>query len=87
VQQRASEALARQSIPGIWAHWVLVVVALTTASATSAHPARMAVAAFWMVLVGVGRLVIAGSLDEMRRAQPRLWDHLFRVGLVASSAS
>jgi signal transduction histidine kinase/CheY-like chemotaxis protein/HPt (histidine-containing phosphotransfer) domain-containing protein len=87
VQRRASDALARQSIPGIWAHWVLVVVALTTASATSAHPARMAGAGLWTVLVGVGRLVIAGSLDEMRRAQPRLWDHLFRVGLVVSSAS
>ena len=87
VQRRASDALARQSVPGILAHWVLVAVALTTASVGRAHPRAMAAAALWMGLVGVGRLVVARSLTEMRASQPLLWGRLFRAGLVVSSAT
>jgi signal transduction histidine kinase/CheY-like chemotaxis protein len=87
VQRRASESLARQSIPGIWAHWVLVVVVLTTASISGAHPVAMGIAAAWMALVGLGRLVVARSLVEMRASQPALWGRLFRAGLVVSSVT
>jgi hypothetical protein len=87
VQRRASDTLARQSVPGILAHWVLVVVALTTTSMGRAHPRAMAAAAFWMGLVGVGRLVVARSLTEMRASQPLLWGRLFRTGLAVSSAT
>jgi signal transduction histidine kinase/CheY-like chemotaxis protein len=87
VQRRASEALARQSVPGIFAHWVLVVVVLTTASISRAHPGAMAVAAVWMGLVGVGRLVVARSWVEMRASRPLVWGRLFLAGLVASSVT
>jgi signal transduction histidine kinase/DNA-binding response OmpR family regulator len=87
VRRRTSEALARQSVPGIAAHWVLVVVALTTASVTRSHPAAMAVAAIWMALVGIGRLIVARSLTEMRTSRPLLWGRLFQAGLVLSSAT
>jgi len=87
VELRASDALARQSIPGIFAHWVLVGVALATASASRAHPLGMAAAALWMALVGVGRIVVARSWVEMRGARPLVWSRLFRLGLMVSSAS
>jgi signal transduction histidine kinase/CheY-like chemotaxis protein len=87
IERRASEALARQSIPGIVAHWVLVAVALTTSSVSRAHPLAMTAAALWMALVGVLRLVVAQSLAEMRAARPLAWGRLFRAGLVASSAT
>jgi signal transduction histidine kinase/CheY-like chemotaxis protein len=87
VQRRAADALARQSVPGILAHWVLVAVALTTASLGRAHPRAIVAAALWMGLIGVGRLFVARSLTEMRASQPVLWGRLFRAGLVVSSAT
>jgi signal transduction histidine kinase/DNA-binding response OmpR family regulator len=87
VQRRAFEALARQSVPGIAAHGVLVVVALTTASVTRSHPVAMAAAALWMVLVGIGRLIVARNLAELRTSRPLLWGRLFQAGLVLSSAT
>jgi signal transduction histidine kinase/CheY-like chemotaxis protein len=87
VHLRASEALASQSIPGILAHWVLVGVALATATVTRAHPWGTVAVALWMVLIGVGRLIVAHSLGQMRAERPLLWERLFRAGLVASSAT
>jgi signal transduction histidine kinase/CheY-like chemotaxis protein len=87
VHMRASEALASQSIPGILAHWVLVGVALATATVARTHPWGTAGVALWMVLIGVGRLIVAHSLGAMRAERPLLWERLFRAGLVASSAT
>jgi signal transduction histidine kinase/CheY-like chemotaxis protein len=87
LERRASEALARQSIPGIVAHWVLVGVVLTTSSVSRAHPLAMTAATLWMALIGALRLVVANSLVEMRAARPLAWVRLFRAGLVVSSAT
>src|SRR5580658_7997270 len=78
LERRASEALARQSIPGIVAHWVLVGVVLTTSSVSRAHPLAMTAATLWMALIGALRLVVANSLVEMRAARPLAWVRLFR---------
>jgi len=86
VERRGAEALARQSVPGIVAHWVLVAVALSTASFLRAHPAWIAAGVVWMGVVGIARLGVARSL-ELRGTRPDLWRRLFRVGLVASSAT
>jgi signal transduction histidine kinase/CheY-like chemotaxis protein/HPt (histidine-containing phosphotransfer) domain-containing protein len=80
-------ALARQSIPGLFAHWVLVGVILATSSAMRSYPASIAVAATWFALVGVLRLIVARSFSSYGRKNPSPWALWFALGVILSSAS
>ena len=61
VQRSASESLARQSVAGVYGHWVLASVVLWTATVARHHPAGALVAATWVALVGAGRVAVAKS--------------------------
>jgi signal transduction histidine kinase/DNA-binding response OmpR family regulator len=87
VHQSAGESLARQSIAGVYAHWLLATVVLLTASFTRSHPVGSAVAAVWIGLVGGGRLLVARSFATMWASRPGAWTRLFRGGLLLSSAT
>ncbi|MGH7436902.1 MAG: ATP-binding protein [Polyangiaceae bacterium] len=80
-------ALARQSVPGLFAHWVLVAVILATSSAMRAYPASIPIAAAWFAGVGAFRLVIARSFPTRGRKQPARWASLFTLGVLLSSAT
>src|SRR5271156_3907664 len=87
VRCSASEALARQSVPGIFGHWVLVAVLLATTSASAAHPRRAGGVGVWMLCVGTFRLVTAKAFDKVYPLSPAGWSRLFQTGLVLSSAT
>jgi signal transduction histidine kinase/CheY-like chemotaxis protein len=87
VRHAASEALARQSVAGIFGHWVLVALLLATTSVSAAHPGRAAALGIWMLSVGSFRLFIAKAFDRVYPLSPALWSGLFRAGLVLSSAT
>jgi signal transduction histidine kinase/CheY-like chemotaxis protein len=87
IELATNEALARQSVAGIFGHWVLVAVLLATTSIAIAHPPGAALAGLWMVLIGVGRLFAAKSFGRRYATQPRVWSLLFFVGLALSSAT
>jgi signal transduction histidine kinase/CheY-like chemotaxis protein len=78
-------ALARQSVPGIFSHWALVVVLLATTSVAAKHPLGAAMAGAWMALIGVGRLLVAKSFTRLYPRSPAVWVKLFGLGLVLSS--
>ena len=87
VELASYEALARQSVSGIFGHWALVVILLATTSIAASHPLLAALAGAWMGLVGVGRLLVARAFASMGPSKPALWASLFRLGLVCSSAT
>ena len=87
VARSAAEALARQSAAGVYGHWVLAAVVLSTATFARAHPVGTAFAAAWVGLVGSGRLAVARSFASLWASRPALWTRLFRGGLVLSSAT
>ncbi len=87
VRSSACEALARQSVPGIFANWVLVAVILATSAVARAHPAVIVVAAAWMGALGVWRLSVAKSFPRLYPSRPTLWGRLFSTGVVLSSAT
>ena len=87
VERSASESLARQSAAGVYGHWVLAAVVLSTASVTRAHPLATGFAAIGIVLVGCGRLAVAHSFARVWGSNPARWTNLFRAGLLVSSAT
>jgi signal transduction histidine kinase/CheY-like chemotaxis protein len=87
VETETHEALARQSIPGLYGIWVLAAVVLSTATAARAHLVATFAAAVWLVLVGLGRLTVAKSFARLYPKDPILWTRLFRAGLVLSSTT
>ena len=87
VARGAAEALARQSAAGVYGHWVLAAVVLSTATFARAHPVGTAFASAWVGLVGFGRLAVARSFASLWASRPALWTRLFRGGLVLSSAT
>ena len=87
VQRSASESLARQSVAGVYGHWVLAAVVLWTATLARHHPFGALLGATWVGLVGCGRLVVAKSFATMWAARPARWTRLFRLGLVLSSVT
>ena len=87
VARSAAEALARQSAAGVYGHWVLAAVVLSTATFARAHPVGTAFAAAWVGLVGCGRLAVATSFASLWAYRPALWTRLFRGGLLLSSAT
>jgi signal transduction histidine kinase/CheY-like chemotaxis protein/HPt (histidine-containing phosphotransfer) domain-containing protein len=87
VELASNEALARQSVAGIFSHWVLFAVLLGTTSVAAAHPRGASIAATWIVLLGIGRLLVARSFSRMSATKPVLWSRLFGLGLALSSAT
>jgi signal transduction histidine kinase/DNA-binding response OmpR family regulator len=87
VHRSAGESLARQSVAGVYAHWLLATVVLLTASFTRAHPVSSALAGVWIGLVGAGRLLVARSFPAMWASRPGAWTGMFRGGLLLSSAT
>ncbi|HEX3771945.1 MAG TPA: ATP-binding protein [Polyangiaceae bacterium] len=87
IRRTASESLARQSAAGVYGHWVLAAVVLSTGSVARAYPAIALAAGAWVFLVGCGRLAVARSFARLWDARPELWTALFRGGLIASSAT
>ncbi len=85
VQRSAGESLARQSVAGVYGHWVLASVVLWTATVARHHPAGALVAATWVALVGAGRVAVAKSFSRMWATRATLWTRLFRTGLALSS--
>jgi signal transduction histidine kinase/CheY-like chemotaxis protein len=86
-QDSAAEALARQSVPSILAHWVIAALTLATSDAARSSPALVAVVALWFGLLGTMRLAVAKAFPRLYRARPTLWRRLFSVGMVLSSAT
>jgi signal transduction histidine kinase/CheY-like chemotaxis protein/HPt (histidine-containing phosphotransfer) domain-containing protein len=87
VRRKTNEALARQSVPGLYAHWVLAAIVMATSSVARAHPAALAIAATWFLAIGCFRLVVARSIERMVATREGPWRRLFRVGTVISSAT
>jgi signal transduction histidine kinase/CheY-like chemotaxis protein len=87
VELASNEALARQSVTGIFSHWALVAVLLATTSLAADHPWIAAMAGAWMVLLGMARLLVARSFASLGHSSPALWSRLFRLGLALSSAT
>jgi signal transduction histidine kinase/CheY-like chemotaxis protein len=83
----SSAALAHQSVAGIFGHWALGAILLSTTSIAAEHPRCAAMAGAWMLLVGVGRILVARSFARMGATRPALWSRLFRMGLALSSAT
>jgi signal transduction histidine kinase/DNA-binding response OmpR family regulator len=79
------EALARQSVVGIFAHWVLATILFATTSIAAAHVDVVALVAGWILFVGLGRLLVARSFARVYPREPVLWNRLFGAGLVLSS--
>ncbi len=68
----SNEALARQSVAGIFSHWALVVVLLATTLVAASHPwGKPRFAGAWMALIGVGRLLVAQVVRPVVPAGPR----------------
>jgi signal transduction histidine kinase len=87
VERSASESLARQSAAGVYGHWVLAAVVLSTASVARAHPLATGLAAIGIGLVGCGRLAVARSFARVWDSNPARWTNLFRAGLLVSSTT
>ncbi|MGO9837745.1 MAG: ATP-binding protein [Polyangiaceae bacterium] len=87
VRSSVCEALARQSVPGIFANWVLVAVILATSAVARAHPAGIVAAATWMGTLGAWRLAIAKAFPRLYPSRPTLWVRLFSAGVLLSSAT
>jgi signal transduction histidine kinase/CheY-like chemotaxis protein len=87
VSRSAGEALARQSGSGVYGHWVLAAVVLSTATVARAHLVATGLAAVWVGLIGAARLAVARSFPRLWATRPALWTRLFRAGLVVSSAT
>lgn len=87
VRREAHESLARQSVAGVYAHWILVGVVLTTSTVSRSHAWGSLAAALWMSAVGVGRLALVRSFSKMYSSSAAGWLRLFRVGLTLSSVS
>src|SRR3984957_1018898 len=87
VQRSASESLARQSVAGVYGHWVLAAVVLWTATIARHHPFGAVLGATWVALVGGGRLAVAKSFARTWAARPARWTRLFRTGVVLSSVT
>jgi len=87
VLREAHESLARQSVPGVFVHWILAAVVLTTSSVSRARPWGIAAAAVWMVAVGVARLAVVRSFSSAYSSSPARWLQRFRGGLLVSSVT
>jgi signal transduction histidine kinase/CheY-like chemotaxis protein/HPt (histidine-containing phosphotransfer) domain-containing protein len=87
VRSNAGAALARQSVPGLFANWVLAAVILGTSTVARAYPAATVVAATWMGLLGAARLVVARSFGRLYPSRPTSWLRLFSAGVLLSSAT
>jgi signal transduction histidine kinase/CheY-like chemotaxis protein len=87
IRRSAAESLARQSVAGVYAHWLLAAVVLLTASLTRLHPVVSAMTAVWIGLVGSGRLLVARSFGTTWASKPAAWTRAFRAGLAVSSAT
>ena len=87
IELASYEALARQSVSGIFGHWALVAILLATTSIAADHPWPATLAGAWMALLGCGRLLVARSFAAMGPSRPTLWASLFRLGLACSSAT
>jgi signal transduction histidine kinase/CheY-like chemotaxis protein len=87
VERSASESLARQSVAGVYGHWVLAGIVLWTATVARQHPVGAVAAGIWIALIGCGRVAVARSFARTWASRPALWTRLFRTGLVLSSVT
>jgi signal transduction histidine kinase/CheY-like chemotaxis protein/HPt (histidine-containing phosphotransfer) domain-containing protein len=87
VRRSAHEALARQSVAGIFATWVLAAVVFTTNAVARHHLVAIVAAALWISSVCVARLAIARSFDRVYPTRAATWLRWFAAGLVVSSAT
>ncbi len=87
VEKRTNEALARQSVAGIYAHWVLAAIVLSTSTLAQAHTIALASVAAWFAVIGGVRRAVARSFATMYASAPRRWTRLFRSGTVVSSTT
>ncbi len=87
VDRETNRILARQSVPGLLIHGVLVSILLGTTSVARAFPVG-ATAAFGAVfLVGLARLTVARAVDPLGQARPVAWRNLFRVLTILASST
>jgi signal transduction histidine kinase/CheY-like chemotaxis protein/HPt (histidine-containing phosphotransfer) domain-containing protein len=87
VRREAYRGLAQQSVPGIYAHSLLIAVVLALNPVARSIPLGISAAAIWMGLLMAGRLYVAKSFEAMYAASPSQWRRLFLAGLVLSSGT
>jgi signal transduction histidine kinase/DNA-binding NarL/FixJ family response regulator len=84
VRLKATEVLARQSVPGLAGHLVLLTVILATNTVLGAHPLLIGATAMWMLVVVGVRFRTARAFAAGYRANPGGWTRTFRAGVVTS---
>jgi signal transduction histidine kinase/CheY-like chemotaxis protein len=87
VRRSAGESLARQSIAGVYAHWLGAAVVLLTSSFTHRHPMVAILAATWIGGVGCARLALARRFQTMWASRAATWTRWFRGAVLVSAAT
>ena len=87
VRRSAHSALARQSVLGIAASWVLVAVILVTNGVVRHHPVASLGVALWVSALCAYRLLIARSLSRLSTSRAPTWLRRFTAGVVLSAAT
>jgi signal transduction histidine kinase/CheY-like chemotaxis protein/HPt (histidine-containing phosphotransfer) domain-containing protein len=87
VRREAYRGLAQQSVPGIYAHSLLIAVVVVLNPVARSLPLGISAAAIWMGLLMAARLYVAKSFEAMYAASPTHWRRLFLAGLILSSGT
>jgi two-component system sensor histidine kinase/response regulator len=92
-EHHACAALARRSVTGVLAYFLLLVLVLAGVGEWSLHPLACAVATGWSAVVGVGRLFLARRfehlpIDGTAAARARAtWTRAFAAATLLASVS
>src|ERR1700677_1046660 len=87
VRRSAGESLARQSVAGVYAHWLGTAVVLLTTALTRSHLVGATLAVIWIGVVGCVRLALARLFHTMWASRAATWTLWFRAAVLISAAT